>query len=384
MKKKKNISPVLTSLIIGGALGFGLVVLLNGYLKDFMSIYVENENELIELFKVYSLFLVFFIAYYIHIIIHEGGHLLFGIMTGYSFVSFRIGSFTIIKEEGKLKKKKFNLPGTAGQCLMMPPPLRDGEFPFIIYNLGGVLANLITSILLILIANLVKNNNIFLQGILVLAAAGGIFAVLTNGIPMKIGGVPNDGYNILSMLKDEEAQRGFYVQLKVNGLLTQGERIKDMSLEMFKVKEGSDLSNPLNTSLRLMEYSWYLDNLDFEKAKECINSFESSFDKLAPLFRNEINCERMFLELVGDCNKTIIEDLYDKNLKRYVKAGKFMISRKRLLMAYEGFYNKDKSKALSYYEATKDLAEKYPIKGDAYTELMLVEWIKEKLDAVFP
>lgn len=47
-------------------------------------------------------------------------------MTGYSFISFSVGSFTLIKEDKKLKHKKFNIPGTAGQCLIMPPALNDG------------------------------------------------------------------------------------------------------------------------------------------------------------------------------------------------------------------------------------------------------------------
>ena len=56
-----------------------------------------------------------------------------------------------------------------------------------------------------------------------------------------------------------------------------------------------------------------------------------------------------------------------------------MIGKKRLLMAYEGFYNKDKDKALRYYEDLKKLAKQYPIKGEADMEIMVANWIKEKL-----
>ncbi len=91
---------------------------------------------------------------------------------------------------------------------------------------------------------------------------------------------------------------------------------------------------------------------------------------------------RIFLELTNNCDKTFIDNLYDKNLKKYIKAAKFMIGKKRLLMAYEGFYNKDKIKALKYYEETKQLAKSYPVKGEADMELMLVDWIKENLDDI--
>jgi len=54
-----------------------------------------------------------------------------------------------------------------------------------------------------------------------------------------------------------------------------------------------------------------------------------------------------------------------------------MISKKRVMMAYEIFYNNNKQKALSYYEEAIKLSKKYPVKGDADMELMLVNWIKE-------
>lgn len=152
-----------------------------------------------------------------------------------------------------------------------------------------------------------------------------------------------------------------------------------MPLEIFKLKENVDLSNPLNTAIRLMEYYWYLENMNFNGAKQCIESFEPYIDKVVSVFKFEINCERIFLELTNNCDKPLVDELYDKNLKKYIKAAKFMIGKKRLLMAYEGFYNNNKIEALKYYEETKQLAKSYPVKGESDMELMLVGWIKENL-----
>ncbi len=378
-KDKSNLVSIIMFLVIGAAVGavvgFGSIT----YFGDFMNEYVKSNNIFIELIKVYGFIFIFFIGFLIHIVIHEAGHLVFGLMTGYSFVSFRIGSLTLIKEDEKLKRKKFNIPGTGGQCLMMPPALKDGKYPFVIYNFGGVIMNLVVSIASILVVVFVEEVAFPLDAILILTSAGGIMAALTNGIPFKIGGVPNDAYNVLSMLKDEEARNGFYVQLKVYGLQTEGTRIRDMPLKMFKLSVNSDLCNPLNTSVRLMEYNYHLDNMDFDSAKQSIDSFIPYIDKLAPLFKKEINCERMFIELAGNCDRVFIDDLYDKNLKKYIKAAKFMIGKKRILMAYEGFYNEDNEKALKYYEETKKLAKDCPSKGEADMELMITEWIKKKL-----
>jgi hypothetical protein len=378
-KSKKNYLSMLMPILISAAVGAIIGILSKTVFNDYFITYIDNGSKSEGLIKVLGLIVAFFAGYLIHIIIHEAGHLVFGLLTGYSYVSFRIASHTLIKEGGKLKYKRFNIPGTAGQCLMMPPELKEGKYSFIIYNYGGVLMNLIVAAIEILTAVFIPAVGYPLDAILVLTAFGGILAALTNGIPMKLSGVPNDAYNVLSMLRDEEAKSGFYIQLKVNGLLTLGKRLKDIPLENFKLKENTDITNPLNTSVRLLEYSWHLDNLDFESAKHTLDSFLPDMDKIPMLFRNEINCERIFFELIGSSGKEFIDELYDKKLRNYVKASKFMIAKKRFLMAYEGFYNKDQGKALEYYNSAKSLAEKYPIKGEAESELMIMEWIEQKL-----
>lgn len=372
--KGKWLDTIITIVVCAG---FGGVM--GVFMANYFEAWLQSDNIFIELLKFYGLFALIIIGYMVHIITHEAGHLIFGLLTGYTFVSFRIGSLTIIKEDGKLKTKKFNIPGTAGQCLMMPPEIKDGKFPFILYNAGGVIINLLVSILCILLLIPLRDVSFVLEAILILLAVSGLFTALTNGIPMKIGGVPNDGHNIYSMLKDEDARRGFYVQLEVNGLQSLGTRIKELPLSTFELKGNADLTSPLNTSMRLMEYSYHLDHLDMEKAKKCLDSLAEFTDGIAPIYVNEINCERLFIELVTNCKKSIIDELYDKSLRKYIKAAKFQASKKRLLMAYEIYYNKDSKEALKYYQEGKNLASNCPVKGDRDMELMLLDRLAESM-----
>ena len=60
------------------------------------------------------------VAFVLQIVLHEGGHLLFGLLSGYRFVSFRIFNWTLIRQEGKFRLKRFGIAGTGGQCLMFP------------------------------------------------------------------------------------------------------------------------------------------------------------------------------------------------------------------------------------------------------------------------
>lgn len=373
--KKEKIKSLLTVtiyMLFGGVVGS----IVSAYFENFVDSYTKSDNTFGIFLESFAVIATLILSFFIHLIIHEAGHLIFGLLTGYSFLSFRIGSYIVVKEEEKLVIKRYKLPGIAGQCLMIPPDTKNGKSPFALYNYGGVILNLTASIIGIMIG---VNLNYPLKSILVAFSMAGFFMTLTNGIPIIIGGVPNDAHNILSIIKDKGAKESFFIQLKVHALQSQGLRLKDMPIETFKLEEDADLSKPLNTALRLIEYNWYLDNLDLENAKKAINSFKPYFKKIAASYKYEINCERIFLELVGDCDRKLIDDLYDKNLKKYIKAARLMIGKKRLLMAYEAFYNNNKEKALEYYEELKASAREYPVKGEAEMELMLANWIAERL-----
>ena len=47
-----------------------------------------------------------FISYLLIIIIHEAGHLVFGLLSGYKYLLFRVGSLTLIKRNNKFEFKK--------------------------------------------------------------------------------------------------------------------------------------------------------------------------------------------------------------------------------------------------------------------------------------
>lgn len=87
-----------------------------------------------------TLILVVFL-YYLAAFTEELGRLLCGLLTGYKFSSFSFGRFTLAKQRGKLRlcrtsSKKLN-------CIMVPPPMENGRFPYKLYYLGGSIFNLL-------------------------------------------------------------------------------------------------------------------------------------------------------------------------------------------------------------------------------------------------
>jgi len=65
----------------------------------------------------------------LNIILHEAGHLIGGLLTGYRFAAFCVFKLTIMKDNGKLAVKKCGVPGTSGFCVTSPPDMRNGTYP---------------------------------------------------------------------------------------------------------------------------------------------------------------------------------------------------------------------------------------------------------------
>ena len=137
---------MLLSMAVGAALGIMVVALVRCSGSS-------SSNVVNPVVDVIVLFVAVVLAAYLQIIFHEAGHLVCGLLSGYRFVSFRVGSITLLKDgNGKLRFKRFKLAGTGGQCLMAPPdnvPL--DKIPTSLYNAGGVIANLLCAIVALLL-----------------------------------------------------------------------------------------------------------------------------------------------------------------------------------------------------------------------------------------
>ena len=370
--KKKKKSPLLKNILFL-SLSMGVGLLLGVFSAVFLPETVLEWN----VFHFVLGIIFFCLSYFLHILIHELGHLIFGLLTGYSFVSFRVGSFTVIKEDGKFKRKKFHLPGTGGQCLMSPPEYSEKSFPYVIYNLGGVLLNLVASIIALGIIVGIEQLSAFSLGGWQLFLVAGLFTAVTNGIPVKIGGLPNDGHNIYSLMKKEENKKAFFIQLKMNALMTQGIRIKDIPFEELSVDELNTQTSTLQAAVHILQYNWYLDRLNLEKAQQKLTELLSYMDNYPLFYKQELACAQLFLPLVSHEDSAVIEELYNEELKTYIKKMTFLPNKKRLLMALEAHYYQNEEVMQQYFKELLKTAETYPVRGEAEMEIMLGNWVKD-------
>ncbi|MGN0061684.1 MAG: hypothetical protein ACI382_04930, partial [Alloprevotella sp.] len=136
---------ILLQMLVGAAVGFGgvkLIFLLAGS-DDAAPASSADEGIdwwLLTLSIVISI-LSLAVCLVLHTILHEVGHLLFGLLTKYRFSSFRVFCWMVVKEAGGLRLRRYNIAGTMGQCIMLPPSASEAT-PYFWYNAGGILVNL--------------------------------------------------------------------------------------------------------------------------------------------------------------------------------------------------------------------------------------------------
>ena len=309
---------------------------------------------------------------YLHIILHEGGHLVCGLLSGYKFVSFRVGSLMLMKSNGKYMVKKFNIPGTGGQCLLDPPGEEPGNYPMKLYNLGGGLSNFLFSAAATIIA--FSTDSIVLKELLIPFIILGVALGATNLIPMKVSGIANDGYNILSLDKDTAGRKAFWQQMRVNRLSTDGVRLKDMDEELFDVARSDVEGNPLIDQIKFFWMQRLIDEKRFEEAKDFGRKLIHAKDSIQ-IFKLMIGVELLYLELIGSCDTATVNALYSKDIRKWLKSVKGYPSTHRVLYAYATRFAHDEKMAAKAAADFAKVCKTYPMLGEIETEKELFEEI---------
>ncbi len=321
----------------------------------------------LDIYGIIFVLLGVYAALYIEVLIHEAGHLVFGLLSGYKFVSFRVFGLLLLKQKGRLKLKRFYTPGLAGQCLMAPPDMVDGKVPVFLYNMGGALMDLIFAS--VCLAVFFSCGDVFLLSpALLIMALVGLLNALTNGIPLRFEYADNDGLNAISLGKDPEAMRAFWIQLKVNESTANGVRLKDMPEEWFKLPPEDSMRNSLVTTLAVFAESRLMDIHDYDGARELVSRLLEMDEGLAGLHQNLLACEAMFLELIGENRKDkLLELRTDKQLK-FIQSMKNSPTVIRTEYAYALLKGQNKTKASSLIERFNRRAGSYPYQGDIESE----------------
>jgi hypothetical protein len=378
----KNILKMLLGMLAGAAVGYGGVMLIM-WLVDGGMPSVKSQSEGVDYglmaMSIGFTLLWLFVTVFIHLVLHEAGHLVMGLLTGFRFLSFRVFKFTLVKTDEGLRWKRFHIQGTGGQCILELPEDQDvKKAPWFWYNAGGVLMNLLLAGLSLMVLRSCELGmaafSFFVMMVLV-----GILVALLNGLPMIVGGVSNDGYNLWTLWRHPEDRRFFVRSLQAVGQLSRGRRMSEMPSDWFEDIPVNEQSHYLEISNRILFMSLLEDQQRYEEARRVAEELMALGKKLAQLYKLEVGGERVMLELLTTQRHDVVDELWDKQLARYTEANsKYSPTKCAVLYAYELLHKHDAEKADTYNQQFETHQHDYTMPGEARTTTMLIESIREK------
>ena len=347
---------------LGGIIAYIVLLIISGcagfFGADAINAMTGGDDKLFFIYLGMAL-LGLLLAFFVQIVLHEGGHLVFGLMSGYKFVSFNVMGIIVQKDEnGKLHVGQMQIAGAGGQCLMAPPAYNGGDFPFTLYNLGGVLANLIASAVFALLAWAVPVT--WVRILLVMQVVAGIISAITNGLPIPVAAIQNDSKNLLCIRKDAIARRAFWVQMSLGAELARGVRIKDMPEDWFAPLPEESMDNPIVSSIAVLNTARLMDMQDFSAAEAEIRRLLAREKGVLGLYRMTMSCDGALCELIAGRPADLTDALVSKDNQQLMKAMKTHPAILRTQYALALLKNKDAAKAeklLSEFEAA---AKKHP------------------------
>lgn len=287
--RKKRLTPIHAGALIGGAVGGFLV----GMLIDLPDV------KLLDLLPFMLLALVMLLAaFLLQIILHEAGHLVFGLLTGYRFVSFNVFGLQLQRmPDGRIRFTRRPMAGMGGQCLMAPPGGIDEAFPHTLYNMGGILMNGVTAFACLLPALLADVPGMW-QIFLLMLGGFGLLSALENGIPLPNRIVQNDGRNQLCM-RTPLARRALWVQLSVAAAMADGKRLRDMPAEWFAAPPEEEMDNPLISAITVFAANRLMDQCNLSAAEEAIQPLLAREKGILGLHRMLLTCDGAVCELLA-------------------------------------------------------------------------------------
>ena len=314
------------------------------------------------------------IAFVLNIILHEGGHLVAGLLTGYRFVSFRFFNWTLIRKEGRMQWRNYELAGSGGQCLMAPPDRPIDQIDTRWYNAGGVLANILVvlvSLVLLFALDLPSWINILLVMMIIIGA----FMALSNGIPMKLGGVANDGLNLLQLEKDVTGKQCFCNILEVNARSQEGERYGEMPERIFAVPQPIDWANSMHVGTILGAATRMMAAQQWDSAYQLLTEALAHKDKYMVLYQLELENMMTQVCIAMGRDEEARQHYSDKVAKHVARHASTQSDKQLTTMAVALALEGDRPKAEALLQKLDADRDKYIHQGDVAMSLDLMRWL---------
>ena len=307
---------------------------------------------------------------YLGIVLHELGHLVFGLMGGMKFKSINFPLFSIVSVNGRLKASFSLKKSFLGLCEMFPPRFANVAKSFAFMAAGGPIGSftmLAVNVLFLVLAPYISGYLVVLFG---LTAPITYSVFLENAFPMQVNGARTDGAQLVEICKNTPSSKVMVAVLSVQSAYRAGYSPAEIEwIGLYDLPQIPD-DDPNYLYLLSSRYLFALDGGYDDLLKDADLRLRALYPRLPDFFADQLLPDLFFNSLYIVPDNTFVNANLELVFKLLAKEDNLTACRIR------GYYYarvRDYASAFSEIEKGRGLADVYPLEGLKKMEIKLLD-----------
>lgn len=306
------------------------------------------------------------------IIVHECGHLIFGLLTGYKFAAIGLAHHLFLRRDGRVRRFVYKLPGALGFCAMEVPDMKDGSFPFALYLSGGALCNAFFALVCVFaFAFGIGSGVLFFPHAFLYPAFVNAYFAIVSILPIKTKFLNTDGKQLFDLLKHKNMRKSFWACEKISATQYRGVKFEDIPSEWFN--ETDDTQSVYAASIRAVRLLARAET-ESEPKEVCalIEKELSENHALSGIAKSLLTCMRIYYESIGERNADTLKKLITQTQIDFMKRMKNTPSAIQTEYAYTLLVEKNVCEASRIKARLEKISKKYPFPAEIDTAKKLI------------
>ena len=288
-KKPPAKSPraLIISMLIGGIAGYAGVALGMKTLPQWFDLAGFRKADLIWLLAMMPL------SFFLAIAVHELGHLVAALAGGFRFRVLTLGPWSIIatRDRWQFRFSPSALALLSGQQISSPPAGGASDRQFVVYLLGGGMANLLHGALALWCASALAGSPVLVANLLVFAFFN-LFLGVLNLLPLSTqAGVRTDGHQIRALLRGGDNAVRFRALFDVVADMYAGVRPRDWSRDVINALGRGDVNELELLLAHLVRLQAGHDRGDIDEAARAAAQIEAHYEHVPVAMRGQYAAE---------------------------------------------------------------------------------------------
>ena len=257
--------------------------------------------------------LLFLLYFYGSILIHELGHLVGALASGFKLNFLTVMRFVLIQEQGGLRLRLMRKMSAGGLTSTVPMSHHHLRQKLMILVAGGPIASFLLfliGLILLPFTDLVSQNLLF--HILFLFAGLNLYLAITNSLPLKIGFYTTDGYILSALARNTMDGQRFLALYEYLAEIAQGVRPRDLADELVARSLAKPEQSMHHGSGLIMAYYNALDNGDIDQAGGFLDEALVLKDYIPEFIRASLFMEAAYFEAHYRHSATTAQDWFNQ------------------------------------------------------------------------